>query len=223
MPTYQRDDISIQNGDHSAKDGHIFKPVDHYNSNASISSVSVSSANTYSSQGSINSSNGGNSRFNSSNLNYIAQSHSRSTSVGSIPIAFIRPTSPEMQNNRPSLEHSIKSGSLTEELTNYQHYQRQLQQQSQQDQTHQIELQYPTPEIGVYQHCLKWLQQSCQPVHMKDLSQLSNVRVPITAANAKHPSQIGGTQDVQVAMWNHTQVQVMPIDRWGNPQEVLAE
>ncbi|KAF9349696.1 hypothetical protein BGX26_012052, partial [Mortierella sp. AD094] len=133
-------------------------------------------------------------------------------------------------NSRPSIDYSIKAGTLSEELTNYQHYQRQLQQQqiqlqqqSQQEQTHQIELQYPSPELGVYQHCLQWLQQTCRPVYMKDLSQLNNVRVPITAANAKHPSQIGGTQDVQVAMWNDAQVQVMPIDRWGNPQEVLAE
>ncbi|KAF8964720.1 hypothetical protein BGZ46_000740 [Entomortierella lignicola] len=132
-------------------------------------------------------------------------------------------------SNRPSGENSIRTGvpgTLSEELNNYQNYQRllQLQQaQLQQEQSQQIELQYPSPELGVYQQCLQWLQQSCLPIYMKDLTKLSNVRVSITAANAKHPSQIGGTQDVQVAMWNDTQVQIMPIDRWGNPQEVLAE
>ncbi|KAF9979555.1 hypothetical protein BGZ65_006387, partial [Modicella reniformis] len=58
---------------------------------------------------------------------------------------------------------------------------------------------------------------------MKDLTQLSNVPVPITAANAKRPEQIGSTQDVQVATMKDSQIQIMPMERWGNPQEVLAE
>ncbi|KAF9114160.1 hypothetical protein BGX27_011516 [Mortierella sp. AM989] len=227
MPSYPRDDASLinsrSNSNSSAKSGHC-RPNDsfnHYNSNASISSAS-----TYSSQSSNSS------RFNSNNLNYISRPQSRSASIGTIPIAFVRPTSPEPQysnDNRPSLEYVTRSGTLSEELNHYQNYQRQLQlqqfqlQQDRHDQSHQIELQYPTPELGVYQQCLQWLQKSCQPVYMKDLTQLNNISVSITAANAKHPSQIGGSQDVQVAMWNDTQVQVMPIDRWGNPQEVLAE
>ena len=74
-----------------------------------------------------------------------------------------------------------------------------------------------------YRQCLQWLQQTCRPVFMKELTQLNVVPVPITAANAKHPSQIGGTQNVQVASWKQCQVQVLPIDRWGQAQDVLDE
>ncbi|KAF9438975.1 hypothetical protein BGZ76_002268 [Entomortierella beljakovae] len=240
MPTYPKDDASsVRSGSsghsarsgssgHSARSGRVFRPTDSFNPYNSNNSI-----NTFISQGSNHS--GNNSRYNSNNLNYIPQniSQSRSASIGSIPLAFIRPTSPELQNNsnRPSMEYVSRTipGTLSEELTNYQHYQQQLQlqqfhlQSQEIELSDQIELQYPSPELGVYQECLQWLQQSYQPVYMRELSQLNNVSVPITAVNAKHPSQIGGAQDVQVATWNDTRVQVMPIDRWGNPQEVLAE
>ncbi|KAG9071177.1 hypothetical protein KI688_008722 [Linnemannia hyalina] len=74
-----------------------------------------------------------------------------------------------------------------------------------------------------YRQCLQWLQQTCRPVFMKELAQLNTVPVPITVANAKHPSQIGGTQLVQIASWKQSQVQVLPIDRWGQAHDVLEE
>ncbi|KAF9323893.1 hypothetical protein BGZ91_003282 [Linnemannia elongata] len=74
-----------------------------------------------------------------------------------------------------------------------------------------------------YRQCLQWLQQTCRPVFMKELTQLNTVPVPITVANAKHPSQIGGTQLVQIASWKQSQVQVLPIDRWGQAHDVLEE
>jgi hypothetical protein len=58
---------------------------------------------------------------------------------------------------------------------------------------------------------------------MKELAQLNTVPVPITVANAKHPNQIGGTQLVQIASWKQSQVQVLPIDRWGQAHDVLEE
>ncbi|KAF9901479.1 hypothetical protein BX616_002253 [Lobosporangium transversale] len=235
MPTTYQHDNTPSHSNKSDSYRARKDPLKHYNSNTSINS-----ANSYSSH---NSTTINNARFNSNHANYIASnnghSHNKSDSIGStgsIPLAFIRPTSPTMQHaqSRPSIEHVTKQGTLTEELYNYQHYQQQLQQQQyqlkqqtheqqQQNQSLQFELQYPMPEVGEYHQCLQWLQQKSRPVLMRELMQLNNVPVPITAANSKHPSQIGGTQDVQIAMWKQDQVQVMPVDRWGNPEEVLAE
>ncbi|KAF8979721.1 hypothetical protein BGZ46_005124 [Entomortierella lignicola] len=78
-------------------------------------------------------------------------------------------------------------------------------------------------DLDSYRQCLQWLQQTCRPVFMKELSQLSGVPVPITADNARYPEMIGGTQQVQIANWKQCQVQILPIDRWGTPQEVLQE
>lgn len=78
-------------------------------------------------------------------------------------------------------------------------------------------------ELDDYRQCLQWLQQTCRPVFMKELVQLHNVPVPITAANTKDPSHIGGTRNVQVASWKQSQVQIVPIDRWGSPEDVLGE
>ncbi|KAF8928185.1 kinase-like domain-containing protein [Dissophora ornata] len=77
--------------------------------------------------------------------------------------------------------------------------------------------------IEDYRQSLQWLQQTCRPVFMKELSQISYVPVPITADNAKPFEKIGGNKLVQVATWKQTQVQVLPFDRWGNPEEVLQE
>ncbi|KAG0361504.1 hypothetical protein BGZ54_009059, partial [Gamsiella multidivaricata] len=143
--------------------------------------------------------------------------HPRSESISAF--SPVSPTSPTMQLNghRPSYEYGSTRGgnlgSLSEELRNYQHYQQQL----------QTELQYPTPGLEGYKQCMHWLQQTCRPVLMKDLEQLNNVPVPVTPANAKHPTQIGGVQDVQVATYKGSQVQIVPMERWGTPQEVLAE
>ncbi|KAG0335705.1 hypothetical protein BG000_007295 [Podila horticola] len=87
----------------------------------------------------------------------------------------------------------------------------------------QFQQQQQTHEIEEYRPSLQWLQQTCRPVFMKELTQLHNVPVPITAATAKHPSQIGGSQTVLVASWKQCQVHILPIDRWGSPQEVLHE
>jgi len=100
----------------------------------------------------------------------------------------------------------------------YNPLQNQQQQQQQQLQPHQQPL-----DLDNYRQCLQWLQQTCRPVFMKELTDLSYVPVPITADNAKHPDMIGGSQHVQVASWKQTQVQVMPADRWGGPAEVLQE
>ncbi|KAF9113481.1 hypothetical protein BGX27_001493 [Mortierella sp. AM989] len=78
-------------------------------------------------------------------------------------------------------------------------------------------------DLDSYRQCLQWLQQTCRPVFMKELTQFSYVPVPITANNARHPNMVGGIQQVQIASWKQCQVQVLPIDRWGNPQEVLQE
>ncbi|KAF9386184.1 hypothetical protein CPC16_007693 [Podila verticillata] len=87
----------------------------------------------------------------------------------------------------------------------------------------QLQQQQQAYEMEEYRPSLQWLQQTCRPVFMKELTQLHNVPVPITAANAKHPSQIGGSQTVLVANWKQCQIHVLPIDRWGSPQEVLHE
>ncbi|KAF9091640.1 hypothetical protein BGX29_010861 [Mortierella sp. GBA35] len=92
---------------------------------------------------------------------------------------------------------------------------------SQQHTHHQQQQQHQSLED--YRQCLQWLQQTCRPVFMKELTQLNTVPVPITPANAKHPSQIGGTQLVQIASWKQSQVQILPIDRWGQAQDVLDE
>ncbi|KAF9553421.1 hypothetical protein BGW38_009385, partial [Lunasporangiospora selenospora] len=82
----------------------------------------------------------------------------------------------------------------------------------------------PTVQLEHYRQCLQWLQQTCRPVFMKEFSDVHTVPVPITAANALHPSQIGGTQTVLVANWKQAaQVQILPVDRWGEPQDVLLE
>ncbi|KAF9128762.1 hypothetical protein BGW39_004787 [Mortierella sp. 14UC] len=87
--------------------------------------------------------------------------------------------------------------------------------------------QQPPPQQAApsedYRQCLQWLQQTCRPVFMKELTQLNTVPVPITPANAKHPSHIGGTQLVQIASWKQSQVQVLPLDRWGQAHDVLEE
>ncbi|KAF9437691.1 hypothetical protein BGZ76_011603 [Entomortierella beljakovae] len=82
---------------------------------------------------------------------------------------------------------------------------------------------YNAVDLDSYRQSLQWLQQTCRPVFMKELVQLSNVPVPITANNARHPDMIGGIQQVQIANWKQTHVQVLPVDRWGSPQEVLQE
>lgn len=87
-----------------------------------------------------------------------------------------------------------------------------------------VEEKYPEPlDVDSYRQTLQWLQQTCRPVFMKELGDLSYVSVPITEANARHPGMIGGIQEVQVAEWKQLQVQIMPVDRWGHPQDVLQE
>ncbi|KAG0308769.1 hypothetical protein BGZ98_006944 [Dissophora globulifera] len=81
---------------------------------------------------------------------------------------------------------------------------------------------YPV-DLDNYRQSLQWLQQTCRPVFMKELTNINYVPVPITADNTTHPELIGGVQQVQVALWKQTQVQVLPIDRWGGPHEVLQE
>lgn len=133
-----------------------------------------------------------------------------STRSGSISSPISGPPSPT-QSFKGFLGRSISS--VAEEGAQFQQQQQQ-QQQHQQQQAHEME---------EYRPSLQWLQQTCRPVFMKELTQLHNVPVPITAATAKHPSQIGGSQTVLVASWKQCQVHVLPIDRWGSPQEVLHE
>ncbi|KAF9175314.1 hypothetical protein BGX21_007556 [Mortierella sp. AD011] len=78
-------------------------------------------------------------------------------------------------------------------------------------------------DLDNYRQCLQWLQQTCRPVFMKELSDLNYVPVPITADNARHPELIGGIQQIQTANWKQCQVQILPAERWGKPQEVLQE
>ncbi|KAF9963998.1 hypothetical protein BGZ70_007038 [Mortierella alpina] len=168
-----------------------------YNSNASITTV--------------NTNNG------SDNTSY----YGHKMRSGSISSGFPGgPPSPTQQFHNNS--HSIANGngyasrpglmgSLAEDQVYHHHVQHQ-----------QADVPSPSPS-GDYTQCLQWLQQTCRPVHMKELEQPSNVPVPLTAANAKHPSQIGGIQHVQIANWKQSQVQLLPIDRWGQPQDVLAE
>ncbi|KAF9345243.1 hypothetical protein BGX34_004910, partial [Mortierella sp. NVP85] len=158
--------------------------------------------------------------------------HSRNASIVSGPISspitspITSPISSHFQGNRPNHDYTPKSAplssmaTLSEELQNYQHYQQYTQQAPP---PQELELQYPTPAVDDYRQCLHWLQQTCRPMFLKDLTQLVSVPVPITAANAKSPDKIGGTQDVQVANMKNVQVQVMPMERWGSPKEVLAE
>ncbi|KAF9960871.1 hypothetical protein BGZ65_011570 [Modicella reniformis] len=100
--------------------------------------------------------------------------------------------------------------------------------------THQRSMSFVTEEdhygehqepvnLDPYHQCLQWLQQTCRPAFVKELLQLSSVPVPITVDNAKHPDMIGSTQKIQVATWKQCQVQVVTIDKWGNPQDVLQE
>lgn len=77
--------------------------------------------------------------------------------------------------------------------------------------------------LDTYRQCLQWLQQTCRPVFTKELSQTSSVPVPITADNARNPDMIGGIQQIQVATWKQYHVQVVTMDKWGSPQEVLQE
>jgi len=168
-----------------------------YNSNASITTV--------------NTNNG------SDNTTY----YGHKMRSGSISSGFPGgPPSPTQQFHNNS--HSIANGnayasrpglmgSLAEDKAYHHHVQHQ-----------QADVPSPSPS-GDYTQCLQWLQQTCRPVLMKELEQPSNVPVPLTAANAKHPSQIGGIQHVQIASWKQSQVQLLPIDRWGQPQDVLAE
>ncbi|KAG0209032.1 hypothetical protein BGX33_005878 [Mortierella sp. NVP41] len=82
----------------------------------------------------------------------------------------------------------------------------------------------PEPlDLESYRQCLHWLQQTCRPVFMKELTQVNDVPVPITTENAKHPDLIGGSQQIQVGSWKQSQVQLVPVDRWGDPQDVLHE
>ncbi|KAG0379780.1 hypothetical protein BGX24_011722 [Mortierella sp. AD032] len=82
----------------------------------------------------------------------------------------------------------------------------------------------PEPlDLDSYRQCLHWLQQTCRPVFTKELTQMKDVPVPITEENAKHPSLIGGSLQVQVGSWKQSHVQLVPIDRWGDPQDVLHE
>ncbi|KAF9411445.1 hypothetical protein BGZ94_001346 [Podila epigama] len=82
----------------------------------------------------------------------------------------------------------------------------------------------PQPlDLDSYRQTLQWLQQTCRPVFMKELSDHSSMLVPITSANARHPDLIGGTQQVQIAQWKQAQVQILPVDRWGHPQDALQE
>ncbi|KAF9161223.1 hypothetical protein DFQ26_004762 [Actinomortierella ambigua] len=83
----------------------------------------------------------------------------------------------------------------------------------------------PQRQVDQEQHrsSLQWLQQTCRPVFLKELEKLSSVPVPITSLNAQHPSMIGGSMQVQVASWKQSKVQILPIERWGNPQDVLLE
>ncbi|KAF9926377.1 hypothetical protein FBU30_004009 [Linnemannia zychae] len=82
----------------------------------------------------------------------------------------------------------------------------------------------PEPlDIENYRQCLHWLQQTCRPVFMKELTQINDVPVSITEENARHPDLIGGSFQVQVGNWKQSQVQLLPIDRWGDPQDVLHE
>ncbi|KAG0091976.1 hypothetical protein BGZ92_011150 [Podila epicladia] len=127
-----------------------------------------------------------------------------STRSGSISSPTSGPPSPT-QSFKGFLGRSINS--VTEEEAQFQH-------QQQQQGAYKME---------EYRPSLQWLQQTCRPVFMKELTQLQNVPVPITAATAKHPSQIGGSQTVLVASWKQCQVHILPIDRWGSPQEVLHE
>lgn len=149
--------------------------------------------------------------------------HPRSDSLSSS-----RPVSPPVHHHgrHPSNDHVPRGGALgtlSEELTNYQQYQHQLQQTQPPPPPQEVDLKYPTPELEDYRQCMLWLQQTSRPMFSKDLTEQINVPVPITVANAKRHEQIGGTQDVQVAKLKNVQVQVMPLERWGKPQEVLAE
>lgn len=78
-------------------------------------------------------------------------------------------------------------------------------------------------DLDNHRQCLQWLQQTCRPVFKKELSQMRSVPVPITADNAKDPELIGGIQQIQVANWKEYQVQVVTMDKWGTPQDVLQE
>ncbi|KAF9180735.1 hypothetical protein BGZ51_005923 [Haplosporangium sp. Z 767] len=86
--------------------------------------------------------------------------------------------------------------------------------------------QYPqqsTIDLENYRQCLQWLQQTCRPVFIKELTSVKDVPVPITNGNAVHPHMIGGTQQVQVANWKQSQVQILPVERWGHSIDALHE
>ncbi|KAF9946088.1 hypothetical protein BGZ72_000700 [Mortierella alpina] len=115
--------------------------------------------------------------------------------------------------------NSIRSGSISSGLSGASHPRGMgsvLEEASKQQQ--------PEPfDLENYRQCLQWLQQTCRPVFMKELSDFNSVPVPITAENAQHPDMIGGIQQVQVATWKQSQVQILPADRWGHAQYVLQE
>lgn len=172
--------------------------ISHYNSNSSISTISTVQS---------NGTKGGPSGYYSQNI--------RNGSISSVLSGGPPSPSQQYNNGGHGYHHSSNGygshrpgamGSLAEEEVPQYAYEPQS-----------------FAEVDDYRQCLQWLQQTCRPVFMKEMTQLDNVPVPITAANTKDASQIGGTRHVQVASWKQSQVQIVPIDRWGPPEDVLEE
>ncbi|KAG0053832.1 hypothetical protein BGZ83_000376 [Gryganskiella cystojenkinii] len=167
-----------------------------YNSNSSISTISTVQSN-------------GNTKLSGSSLPGYYSNNTRNGSISSVLSGG--PPSPTQQFNNGHGYNGNgyhRMGALTEEEPLPPQYSYEPQ---------------SFTELDDYRQCLQWLQQTCRPVFMKELVQLSNVPVPITEANTRDASHIGGTQQVQVASWKQSQVQIVPIDRWGQPEEVLEE
>ncbi|KAG0082012.1 hypothetical protein BGZ90_001028 [Linnemannia elongata] len=210
-PGYIPDDPKNKNN----KSGSIRSGTSHsdilfgvYNSNSSITTVTSNSTNATSANG-----------------------HSaRSGSISSVLSGGNGPPSPTTPFNGVGNNPYYRGGPVMTSLAEEempppyisQHHIHHHQQQHQQPPSSSSSSSSPSSSED-YRQCLQWLQQTCRPVFMKELTQLNTVPVPITVANAKHPSQIGGTQLVQIASWKQSQVQVLPIDRWGQAHDVLEE
>ncbi|KAF9977332.1 hypothetical protein BGZ73_006373 [Actinomortierella ambigua] len=139
------------------------------------------------------------------------------------------------KNDSKSLQHSnsIRSGSISSahnhptSASNISYHSRSIDAVYEEQEFDQFgyDLRSPQRQVDQDQHrsTLQWLQQTCRPVFLKELEKLSSVPVPITSLNAQHPSMIGGSMQIQVASWKQSKVQILPIERWGNPQDVLLE
>ncbi|KAF9579163.1 hypothetical protein BGW38_004683 [Lunasporangiospora selenospora] len=119
--------------------------------------------------------------------------------------------------------NSLRSGSISSAVSGGTPGQKGMSAVTEEDTAPQAPQLPPPLDLEIYRQSLQWLQQTCRPVFMKELTQVESITVPITIDNAKNGDMAGGIQYIQAASWKQYRVQVVPADRWGTPQEVLQE